>query len=39
VSRIETPFGFSATADEVAPYALDPENADRLWDVSERLLA
>jgi NAD(P)-dependent dehydrogenase (short-subunit alcohol dehydrogenase family) len=22
----------------VAPYALDPENAERLWDVSERLL-
>ena len=23
----------------VAPYALDPANAERLWDVSERLLA
>jgi hypothetical protein len=23
----------------VAPYALDPGNADRLWEVSERLLA
>jgi hypothetical protein len=23
----------------VAPYALDPANADRLWDISERLLA
>jgi NAD(P)-dependent dehydrogenase (short-subunit alcohol dehydrogenase family) len=25
--------------ERVAPYALDPENADRLWDVSERSLA
>ena len=22
----------------VAPYALDPDNADRLWELSERLL-
>jgi NAD(P)-dependent dehydrogenase (short-subunit alcohol dehydrogenase family) len=27
------------TASGVAPYALDPDNAARLWEVSERLLA
>jgi hypothetical protein len=30
---------FEATSDllGVAPYALDPANADRLWDLSTRL--
>ena len=28
-----------AELEGVAPYALDPANADRLWEESERLLA
>jgi hypothetical protein len=29
----------SESASGVAPYALDPENAARLWELSERMIA
>jgi NAD(P)-dependent dehydrogenase (short-subunit alcohol dehydrogenase family) len=36
--RLPTDFS-PETATGVAPYALDPENAARLWDLSERMIA
>jgi len=38
---VTTPFGHDSTAAEVgvASYALDPDNAERLWDVSLELIA
>jgi hypothetical protein len=41
MSAIATRFGAERGglgAHGVAPYALDPDNADRLWEVSSRLV-